>query len=281
VPNAVFAEIQRMYEQTIPMVSRVPDVMNAQSGSEDTGVLFERKYQIGRMANVLYDKYIKQLINNIAEAYYYQFQITHGDVEQDVKTRTGGSITINKREIVNGQKVVMNDTSMLPRSKVVVTESKSNPVYQMRKKMEVEAIMKTVPPTDTLRLQTMLTLYTDSMSMSDDARAMMDVTNDLSMKKAMLQYMTEIAGLEAQLKGAKVMGKQATMQLAQMEGAGQPQPGSGPSVTPEVNNEVTGGGMGGNENGGGLQPDQRPAEPPQDQQNLQEQSQMIQEEVAV
>ena len=281
VPSAVFAEIQRMYTQTIPMVSRVPDVMNAQSGSEDTGVLFERKYQIGRMANVLYDKYIKQLINNIAEAYYYQFQITHGDVEQEVKTRAGGKIVINKKEIVNGQSVTINDTSQLPRSKVVVTESKSNPVYQLRKKMEIETIMRSIPPTDNLRLQATLGMYFDSMSMNDETKASMDMVNDLEMKKAMLQYMTEIAGLEAQLKGAKVMGKQATQQLAQMEGAGQPQPGPQPGMTPTVNNEVTpGDNGGGNANGGGLQPGQQPTPPPQDQQNLPQQSQMIQEGVA-
>jgi len=163
----------------------------------------------------------------------------------------------------------------------VVTESKSNPVYQLRKKMEIETIMRSIPPTDNLRLQATLGMYFDSMSMNDETKASMDMVNDLEMKKAMLQYMTEIAGLEAQLKGAKVMGKQATQQLAQMEGAGQPQPGPQPGMTPTVNNEVTpGDNGGGNANGGGLQPGQQPAPPPQDQQNLPQQSQMIQEGVA-
>lgn len=226
VPSAVFAEIQRMYQQTLPMVSRVSDAMSAVSSSEDSGVLFERKYQINRIANVLLDKYVMQLVNNIGEAYYYQFQITHGDLQKDIKKRTGGVITINKKEVIAGQEMIVNSVSELPRSKVVVTESKNNPVYQLRKKAEIEAILRSIPPTDTLRLQGALSMYFDNMSMSDDARAMQETINELEMKKAMLQYATEISTMETQLKQNKVVGQQLTMSMAQM----MPQPDIQPAV---------------------------------------------------
>lgn len=227
VPGAVFTEIQRMYNETLPLVSRVSDAMSAIGSSEDTGVLYERKYQISRIANVMYDKYIKTLINNIGEAYYYQFQITYGDVQLDIKKRLGGSITINKKEEIDGQTVVVNDVSTLPRSKVIVTESKSNPVYQLRKKAEVADIIKSIPPTDNLRMQSALNLYFDNMSMSDEARAQQEVVNKISMEKAMLATLAEMANYKTAIKNSEVMQEQANMSLAQM----QPQP-QGPQPMP-------------------------------------------------
>jgi hypothetical protein len=220
VPGAVFSEIQRMYNETLPLVSRVSDAMSAIGASEDTGVLYERKYQVNRIANVMYDKYIKTLINNIGEGYYYQFQITYGDIQMDVPRRLGGSITINKKEEINGQRMIVNDVSQLPRSKVVVTESKNNPVYQLRKKAEVADIIKSIPPNDLLRLQLALNLYFDNMSMSDDARAQTEMVNSLSMQKAMLASMVEISSYQTQLKSNAVMNEQMNLQLAQL----QPQP---------------------------------------------------------
>lgn len=232
VPGAVFQEIQRMYNETLPLISRVSDAMSAIGASEDTGVLYERKYQMNRIANVMYDKYIKTLLNNIGEGYYYQFQRTYGDVQMDIKRRLGGSITINKKEMVGDQTVVVNDVSSLPRSKVIVTESKSNPVYQLRKKAEVADIIKSIPPTEVLRLQSALNLYFDNMSMSDQARAQQEIVNTISMKKAMLATMAEMANLETSIKNSEVTKEQLNMALAQMQPQAQA-PMPGPTAEPQ------------------------------------------------
>lgn len=233
VPGAVFQEIQRMYNETLPLISRVSDAMSAIGSSEDTGVLYERKYQMNRIANVMYDKYIKTLMNNIGEGYYYQFQITYGDVKKEVRRRTGGSIMINSREVMNGQQVMVNDVSSLPRSKVVVTESKNNPVYQMRKKAEVADIIRSIPPTDNLRMQFALNLYFDNMSMSDEARAQQEMVNQISMQKAIMGSMVEMSTMQTQLKSNEVMGQQLNLQMAQLLPQPEPQQGAlPPSVEP-------------------------------------------------
>lgn len=249
VPGAVFTEIQRMYNETLPLLSRVSDAMSAIGASEDTGVLYERKYQVNRIANVMYDKYIKTLINNIGEGYYYQFQITYGDVQMDIPRRLGGSITINKREEINGQRMVTNDVSNLPRSKVIVTESKNNPVYQLRKKAEVADIIKSIPQNDALRMQLALSLYFDNMSMSDEARAQTEMVNKLSMEKALMGTMVEMSGYKTQLKNNQVMDEQMNLALAQMQPQAQapmpqptqelepqaPAPAPMPAPAPEMN----------------------------------------------
>jgi hypothetical protein len=234
VPSAVFAEIQRMYDQTLPLVSRVSDAMSSISQHEDSGVLFERKYQMNRIANIMYDKFVKQLINNIAEGYYYQFQITYGDVEQEVKRRFGGSITINKKDIVGGAKVIINDASTLPRSKIVVSEAKNSPIYMLRKKMEVVEIIKSIPPNDTLRLQAALKLYFENIQMADDTRAEMQIVNEMEMQKAMLQYAAEMSGLQTQIQNNAAMSEQITASLAQMQAAKQPPQAQEAAVSPEI-----------------------------------------------
>lgn len=240
IPGAVFSEIQRMYNETLPLVSRVSDAMSAIGASEDTGVLYERKYQVNRIANIMYDKYIKTLVNNIGEGYYYQFPITYGDIKRDIRKRGGGSITINSREVMGGREVMVNDVSSLPRSKIIVTESKSNPVYQMRKKAEVADIIKSIPPTDNLRLQLALSMYFNNMSMSDEARAQQEFVNGLSMQKAVMMSMVEMSTMQTQLKSNKVMNEQLNMQMAQLL----PQPQSPqqqalpPSVEPAPEEEA-------------------------------------------
>lgn len=234
VPGAVFQEIQRMYNETLPLISRVSDAMSAIGSSEDTGVLYERKYQLNRIANVMYDKYIKTLMNNIGEGYYYQFQITYGDIQKEIRRRSGGSIVINARENRGGTVMKINDVSSLPRSKVIVTESKNNPVYQMRKKAELVDIIKSIPPNDSLRLQFALSQYFKNMSLSDEARAQLEVVNGISMQKAMMSSMVEMSTMQTQMKNNEVMNQQLNMQMAQLlpqepQPQGQPLPAMEPA----------------------------------------------------
>lgn len=222
VPSAVFEEIRRMYEITVPMVSRVSDAMSAISGSEDSGVLFERKYQMNRIANILYDKYVKLLINNIGEAYYYQFQITYGDVEQEVKTRIGGSITINQKDAATGR--ITNDVSSLPRAQLIVTESKANPIYQLRKKAEVAEIIRSIPPNDELRLQEVLNMYMENMTLSDEQTAEIEMINELKLQSAIMGEYAKMAGYDATIKQNQVMSLQMQAQLQGAAPGAQPQP---------------------------------------------------------
>jgi hypothetical protein len=76
-PSQVLDQIDRMYTQVIPLVSRVSDSMSAISQSGKSGILFEREIQVNRIGNLLMDKSIKQMIDGIAEGYYYQWQISY------------------------------------------------------------------------------------------------------------------------------------------------------------------------------------------------------------
>jgi hypothetical protein len=122
-----------------------------------------------------------------------------------------------------------------------------------------------------LRLQGALNLYFDNMSMSDDARATQDMINELEMKKAMLQYVTEITTMETQIKNNKVQGQQLTMAMAQMTAPVAPAPQ--PQVTPAVQN---GGGM----NAAGSQP-VPPGPDPMSSQDLPLSAQQNAQEVAM
>lgn len=236
VPAAIFNEIQRMYDQTLPLVSRVSDAMSAITETNESGVLFEKKYQMNRVANVILDKGIKRLQHNIGEAYFYQFQQVNSDIPMKVQS-INGEISLNEKHQVNGAEIIINSVSDMPRHKCVISESTKTPVFQLRKRMEIEGIIKNIPPNDNLRLQQALAIYFENTPMSDEDRAKMDEVNSLEMMKAKLQMFSEIANLEAQTLNAKM---QSTQLQQMMSGGGQQQPPNQITQQPAIPQNMAG-----------------------------------------
>jgi len=235
-PNQiVFNELDRMYNQVIPMVSRVSDAMSAVSDTGDSGILFERKYQINRIANVLLDKGVQQLMNNLGEGYFYQWKITYAKVERDITSKDGQkSVVLNKHTVVNGEPVIINSVAETPRTRVVVTESRNTPIYQMRKKTEMVEMIKSIPEGDQLRLQFALREYFDAMNLPDKQQGMLEMINDMEMQKAFIGYMRDMSTMDAEIKNNGVLAAQAEQflkKLGQMQG--QP-PAIQQQITPEA-----------------------------------------------
>lgn len=237
VPAAIFNEINRMYEQTLPIVSRVSDAMSAVPATGESGVLFERKYQMNRVANILYDKNVKQFLNNIGEAYYYQFQITYADIPLEIKSRKGSTIDLNKKSEINGVPFMINSVADMPRCKVVVTESTKTPIFQLRKRMEISEIIKNIPPNDYLRLQEALAIYFSNTPMNDEDKARMEVINEMERMRAQMQFVSEMAALDMQTKQSVSQAQQIEQMMGQFQGAqmkGANQPPIEDQVTPET-----------------------------------------------
>jgi len=233
VPSTIFQEISRMYNETIPIVSRVSDAMSAITNPGDSGILTERKYQMNRIGNVMYDKFVKQLLNNIGEGFFYQFQITYDDVQRDIKTRSGSTITINQKQEMGGQRVVINSVSNIPRCKVIVTESTKTPIFQLRKRMEIAEIIKDIPPEDYLRRQQALSIFFENTPMNDEDKAKMDVINELENTKAMMQFTAEMSTLQTTIATNKNQQSQLEMMSQRMNAAKAAPPAQG-SISPEL-----------------------------------------------
>lgn len=213
VNQAIFQQVSVLYNEVLPLVSRVSDTMSAMSNSEDTGVLFEKKYQMNKIANILYDKFAKQLVNNLGEKYFYQWQITYGSTERTIKTRTGREIVLN-RETENG---IINSVVHTPRCRVVVNENFSSATYQLRQRMQIQEIIKSIPEGDTLRLNAAMGIYFESVPMADKNKALMDMVTEMNNMKAQIAFMTEMSTMQTQIKNNEVLMAQAEMMLARMQ----------------------------------------------------------------
>lgn len=229
VNPAIFQQVSVLYNELLPLVSRVSDTMSAMSGSEDTGVLFERKYQMNRIANILFDKFAKQLVNNLGEAYFYQWQITYADAERTITTRKGDKIPLNKSGNIDGMPVVINSVAHVPRCRVIVNENTSSPTFQMNVRMQIKEIIKSIPENDTLRMTQVLNAYFGSLPLPEKDKAMTEMVNEMNTMKAQMQFMTEISGMKAQMANNEVMVAQADRMMQQLQGMAGGQAMQGPA----------------------------------------------------
>jgi len=210
---AVVTKLNILYNQMLPLVSRVSEAMSAQSSSEDSGILIERKYQLNRIANIMFEKQLKQFINNIGEGYYYQWQITYGDIEREITSRTGkNKIYLNRKDVIDGQPVVINSVPSLPRCRVVITENTHSATYQMRSRIQLTELAKIIPPDDYLRRNSLVSKYFSTLDFPDKEKAKLEMINELEDMKAQIQFIAEISGLTSQMK----QGQLATLQAQNM-----------------------------------------------------------------
>lgn len=212
VNPAIFQQVSVIYNELLPIISRVSDTMSAVSNSEDTGILFEKKYQMNRVANILFDKFAKQLINNMGECYYYQWQQTYGDIERIIKARNGKEIVLNKQTDIG----IINSVANIPRCRVIVTENYNSATYQMYQRAKIQDIIKNIPPNDYLRLNAALKVYFGNLNLKDEDKAMFDIISEMNDMKAQLQFMTEMLGLKAQMANSQTMIAQAEQLIGRM-----------------------------------------------------------------
>ena len=215
---AVVTQLDRLWNQMLPLVSRVSEAMSAQSNSEDSGVLVERKYQLNRIANIMYDKGIKQFTSNIGEGYYYQWLITYKDTEREITSRTGqGKTYLNKRDVIDGQPVIINSVPDTPRCRVIVSENAHSATNQMRTRMQLADLSKIIPPDDYLRRNALVSRYFETLDLPDEETAKMELVNKMEDMRAQFQFMTQMTGFKAQIKQGEVMSLQADNMMQQLQ----------------------------------------------------------------
>jgi hypothetical protein len=233
VNPAIFQQVSVIYNEMLPLISRVSDSMSAIGASEDTGVLFEKKYQMNRIANVMFDKFAKQFVNNIGEGYFYQWQNTYADVEREIKTRRGESKVLNQKATRNGMPVIVNSVANAPRCRVIVNENTQSSTFQMRQRTLIRDIIKSIPPDDYLRMDAVLGSYFDSIDLPEKDKAMMEMVTEMNSMKAKMRFMTELSTMKANMANSEMMVAQTENMMKQMQ-APQPQQQQVPEqFTPE------------------------------------------------
>lgn len=224
-PSAVVDQINRMYDKVLPIVSRVSSALSSVSEGSDSGILFERKFQTNMIANTLMNRAMRQFINNLAEGYFYQWQITYDKVEQDIPFRNGKKVTLNKE--VDGK--VYNSVKSVPRCRVVIVENKKSETYQMRWRSVWAEMLQTINPQVALPYY-MLAMknFFDTIDMTDEDKAQSQVIGEMMMMIARMDTVSKLTGHQAQAQNNTLQSAQIEMQLnsimSQMNAQSMPAP---------------------------------------------------------
>jgi hypothetical protein len=196
------------------LVSRVSDALSSISDTGDAGILFERKFQTNMIANTLMNRNMRQFINNVAESYFYQWQITYADQEKEVTFRDNKtSITLNK----NVGDLVYNSVRNVPRCRVVISENTKSQTYQMRWRSVWAEILPTINP-DKLPAHYAFAIdkFFETMPLNDDDKGTLKTLNELMMMIARLELVSKATGAQTQSQNNTMQGLQIDMQIQQI-----------------------------------------------------------------
>ena len=244
-------DLGRMYQ----LADTLSPVTTAQTGTQESaatsGVLFERQLAVSRIGQLPLDKRIKKMMNDIGEAYFYQWQITYDGVPREFSTRDGEhSVFLN--EIMydsTGRKGTRNQPSYTPRSRVIVTESPKSETWQMRKRFFYADLLKFIPQNYQSQISFIIGIIIKTLDVSDKEKSEFESLMKMQQFKDMMSSVTELANMQAGTDQAKLTSMQAQMMMQQMmqqmQGMGQPgQEGGQEEPMPEQVNMEGGSPMG-------------------------------------
>ncbi|MFA5166801.1 MAG: hypothetical protein WC449_05950 [Candidatus Paceibacterota bacterium] len=208
-------QISRMYEQVLPLVSRVSEALASMSESTDSGILFERKFQMNMIANTLMNRNIRQFINNVAESYFYQWQITYAGYEHEVVFRDGKTaLKLNQRR---GNQT-FNDVSTVPRCRVVTAENTKSQTYQMRWRSVWAEMLEKIDPNvgNGIALPYWLAAlknFFETIDKKDEDREGLKVIDDMMAMISRLRLISEATTLQTGIQGNTLQSAQIDMQM--------------------------------------------------------------------
>jgi len=213
-PSTLIDQVNRMYDKVVPLVSRVSDALSSITDNKDSGILFERKFQVNMIANTLMNRNFRQFINNFAEGYFYQWPITYGGYENQVVTRDGKrTITLNQRR--GG--MILNDVTTIPRCRVVISENAKSPTYQMRWRSIWAEMMQSInPQVAPAHYMMALKNFFDTIQTKDDDKEEIIVLNELAMMIARLELIQRATSFQTQAQSNTLQSAQIDMQMQQI-----------------------------------------------------------------
>ena len=216
-PSTLLDQIGRMYDVVVPLTSRVSDSMSAVSQSGKSGILFEREIQINRIGNLLLDKGVKQMMDNMADGYFFQWQLSYAGMQREITSRDGKRKTVLNERFVDsyGREMIRNAVGYVPRCRALVTESTRSPTYQMRYRMIFSEILQQInPQLNPEHYNYVFNKFMSTLDLPEKDKAELESINRMMDTKAKMNFVQQIMALHASTKSAGVQAAQADMQLA-------------------------------------------------------------------
>lgn len=247
--NAYDAALFGNEEFMIRMMDYVTPVPAAMSGrdesSRESGVLYQSKVAIAEVGMKAIYESLKEHQLAKAEAYLLQAQITYRDSYRLFeKADRSGYIELNRSVEVDGNKMLINDISQMPRCNVIIKTDPNGLMMRHMNREQYTEMMRVVPPQMAL-LQTFLaSKLIATNELSDEDRKELEVVTKMEMVRAAMAIKTELANMQASSANAEMSVMQIDQQIQQlMAGPQQQQIGPGgqngsETVTPDQGNTM-------------------------------------------
>jgi len=248
-PSTLIKQFESMWEIT-DRVSKVPAAMEAMSQStNESGILFERKLQVARLGLITVNTNVLKWRHDIAEGYYWQWQIDPGynSVEREQSTRDGRHrVILNERVFKDGKWFVRNIPSQIPRSTVMITESKYSPNKILKDRALFQDLYNSAIQQNPNSIYTswFFGKILDTMELNEQDRSELDMIKDLQQKLDLARIETEQSGLEANKQQSILASIQALMERQRLTGGEEQQEEIPISEIPEEDFNAQGGGGG-------------------------------------
>ena len=208
----------------MPKMSRVtPASSGTQESKNESGYLYRQKNIQTQIQQFTIFNGIRNLWNEIGEAYMFQAIPTYGNgVERKINNpATKKSFTINEHVIKDGYEYIVNNMAELKvmRHKVTVTESEDSPTRKVEIMVTTTETMKSMPENKPVTICKMGTkLATSIESFEDEDREELKEIGELEVTVAMQELKTRNAILKQQ----EINANAATKALQDQMGAGKP-----------------------------------------------------------
>ena len=202
-PAEVTQHLDHMINTLLPKISKVtPAGQGMSESANESGYLYrQKKLQTDIQQFRIYES-LRIWWNEIGEAYLYQIGRTYGNGVQrgfyDRKTK--GMKWINKRDVVNGQEVLLDNMSELRnmRHTVSVTESEDAPTKKVETMMVATELMKEMPQSKVLTINMLASKITQAVDVfSAQDKEQLKHFDDIELQAAEEQLLAQTANMRA------------------------------------------------------------------------------------
>jgi len=224
-PSTIIDQINRMYD-IVDRVSKVPAAMEAMSESaNESGILFDRKLQVAQLGLITINNSVKKWEKDMAEAYMVQWQLDPGynSWEREMSTSDGKNFVIlNEMVTKNGEMWVRNRPQDLPRSTVVITESKNNPTKRLQDRAFYQDLYNFAVQNNpnSIYVSYLFAKILDTMEMTESDKVEFDLIKKLQNKLDLSRVETEIDNLNATSAQSALVELQSLMEAESLKGGG-------------------------------------------------------------
>lgn len=208
-------ELMRKTSEPFEYADRISGVSAAMSSqTENSGEpasLFAMKLKVNKIGQLTVDRRVKTLRERMAEAYFYQAQITYSGEERIFTSKDGKKACCLNEQLPNG--TIRNKVDEMPRCSVSITESPNNLSKQLRDRAELAEILKSMPQQYAEAFAIGYGELFQTTSISEDKKSQINEALVLEQVKARLASIAQISQAEAVTKQSNLQAIQIGAQI--------------------------------------------------------------------